>query len=617
MLDKASAIARGRLIAYLVGAYAQASFITLLIIGSYGQLIGQWNFNSIFSYQPKQIALVLGFFFFPMLLAAPALGLLHRFSQLKSFAITIQALICIIVLLFFFNENAPWLSFIGLIGILLATNLVIGNISLNSTLQQSGWSKPVLLGAILAAMFAGSTLALLVGSRLQLGISESVFIFSLISLVTTCLWANPPQNADRTFGVQRRLFQAGAQIWFSRFGRACWFGIVWWAFTLSALLAGVLRSNFFTDATNPTFPKTMLWFGLSVAGGALFSWFQRHSYRVAAGLVYGPVLILIGTTVGYFSHHWTWNLILVGIGIGMATTPIVHLYNLWTNHISPIFTTTWAIVGWVLGLAFTVILAYLLPQNSPQLQKYWVLATIVSSFGILILFILNFTLPAFEALLELLLWPVYRFRTSGQAILPTRGPCIIIANHAAYMDPVLLGKIVPSPMTPLMTSAFYDKKLIYPLMKLVGTIRVADAGFRKEAPELQEAVAALDRGECVVIFPEAYLRRKESQVLRRFGRGIWHILQDRPTIPVYCVWIEGNWGSFTSYFKGPPGKNKSIDFWRAISFGVHGPVELTEEILQDQMKTRQFLMQELLVARAELGLPPLEPGQIGMGESND
>ena len=40
-------------------------------------------------------------------------------------------------------------------------------------------------------------------------------------------------------------------------------------------------------------------------------------------------------------------------------------------------------------------------------------------------------------------------------------------------------------------------------------------GFRREAPEVQDAIAALDRGQNVLIFPEGWLRRKEEQAVRR------------------------------------------------------------------------------------------------------
>jgi 1-acyl-sn-glycerol-3-phosphate acyltransferase len=210
---------------------------------------------------------------------------------------------------------------------------------------------------------------------------------------------------------------------------------------------------------------------------------------------------------------------------------------------------------------------------------------------------------------ETLLWPVYRIHACGPGLahLPPRGPCLVIGNHAAWFDPLFLAKIVPSPITPMMTSKFYDLPVLSWIMRhIIGTIRVPDVRYRHDAPELQEAVAALDRGEYIVLFPEGYLRRKEEQPLRRFGRGVWKILSDRPTTPVFACWIEGNWGSFFSYRGGPPTKGKRIDFWRHIQIGVIGPIAIDTATLSDHMATRTFLMQQVAAAREPLGLPPLE-----------
>jgi 1-acyl-sn-glycerol-3-phosphate acyltransferase len=79
------------------------------------------------------------------------------------------------------------------------------------------------------------------------------------------------------------------------------------------------------------------------------------------------------------------------------------------------------------------------------------------------------------------------------------------------------------------------------MVRVVHAIRVEASGFRREAPELREAVAALDRGEAVILFPEGGMRRREEQPLRHFGQGVWHILKDRPQTPVVVCWIAWMW----------------------------------------------------------------------------
>ncbi len=130
-----------------------------------------------------------------------------------------------------------------------------------------------------------------------------------------------------------------------------------------------------------------------------------------------------------------------------------------------------------------------------------------------------------EQLFEFILWPLYRIKAKGPglAALPIRGAAIVISNHAAWLDPIWLGKVAPPILTPLMTSQFFDKPVLGWIMKgMNAAIRVEDTGkLRRDIPELDAAIDLLDRGGTVLIFPEGHMRRKEELVLRRFGQGIW------------------------------------------------------------------------------------------------
>jgi 1-acyl-sn-glycerol-3-phosphate acyltransferase len=156
----------------------------------------------------------------------------------------------------------------------------------------------------------------------------------------------------------------------------------------------------------------------------------------------------------------------------------------------------------------------------------------------------------------------------------------------------------------MMTSAFYDLPGMKWLMQnIFHAIRVQDSNYRREAPELRDAIAYLDAGRCVILFPEGSLRKSEERPLRRFGQGVWHILHERPNTPVALCWIEGNWGSFFSYWRGKPTKNKRMDFWRRIDVAVGEPFLMDAETLADQMATRNYLEMRCREMRGMLGLP--------------
>jgi len=225
-----------------------------------------------------------------------------------------------------------------------------------------------------------------------------------------------------------------------------------------------------------------------------------------------------------------------------------------------------------------------------------------------------------EQSLEFVLWIWYPVRGYGPGLLssPTRGPMVVVANHAAWFDPIWVAKVMPVQLRPMMIARFFDLPVIRFLMhRVFHAIRVADSRFRREAPEVQEAIAALERGQNLLIFPEGWLRRKEDQSLRRFGQGIYQILREKPQTPVIACWLEGNWGSYFSFFNGPPTQNKKMDWFHRIRIGVSDPEVLPLELLHDGHQTRRHLMQAVLNARRFLGLEPLPPPPFAAGDAEE
>ncbi len=230
---------------------------------------------------------------------------------------------------------------------------------------------------------------------------------------------------------------------------------------------------------------------------------------------------------------------------------------------------------------------------------------------------------ATEIFFEMPLTIAYAIHRGGPGLyaIPSVGPVLVIGNHACWFDPLFVSKALPRPGTPMMTARFYSIRFLRPLLKYIfRVIVVPESPMRREAPELKLAIAALDRGECVMLFPEGYLRRKEEVPLRRFGQGVWQILKERPDTPVVACWVEGGWGAWCSYFNGPPTKNKRMDFRRKMVVGMSVAEPVPAELLGDHLRTRVYLMNRVRAVRVTLGLPDLPAvelpprGEVEAGE---
>jgi 1-acyl-sn-glycerol-3-phosphate acyltransferase len=341
-----------------------------------------------------------------------------------------------------------------------------------------------------------------------------------------------------------------------------------------------------------------IWFAGSAAGAALLALAYWAPYRALGLVPFAALEWLAATAHGVYWHEWP------GWAHGVPLGLIVGALARGRRGQEPPEETAGLVIAVVLGGAIAWAAR---SRGRPFDTAEWFV--LIASAGILLVAWDRLFRPAFELSCEPLLWLMYHIRGAGPGLenFPRTGPCVVLANHACWLDPLFLAKVFPRPITPMMTSRFYDLPIIGRLVKAFGVIRVPEKALKKDAPEVQEAIAALDRGECVVIFPEGYLRRDENKPLRRFGQGVWQLLKARPNTPVFATWIEGGWGSYTSYFNGAPTKNKKKDFRRPIGIGVSAAVTVPAGLLEDHLRTRIHLMNLVSEARKHLGLEPLPP----------
>ncbi len=132
---------------------------------------------------------------------------------------------------------------------------------------------------------------------------------------------------------------------------------------------------------------------------------------------------------------------------------------------------------------------------------------------------------------------VHRLRVLGRADLlhrPPPGPLIILANHTAGVDPILIQSVCTRPIRWIMAEDMREPVLAW-IWDLFGVIFVDRRARRAQG--LREAIRHLRAGGVVGIFPEGGLERPPRR-LRPFEPGIGVLVQ-RTGAPVLPVVIRG------------------------------------------------------------------------------
>ena len=269
---------------------------------------------------------------------------------------------------------------------------------------------------------------------------------------------------------------------------------------------------------------------LVAVGGAAGSWLagrQGHLYRCLGLVPWSALGLLAALAWVVLGGDTSWACLLIGLMTGLANVPLRTFYQ---ATVPPDARgNSMAVMNFAIHLVTTALSAgmFLLISSGwigPALTQLTVLGTLAAVGTVAAWRWL--ARPSVEQVLQLMVWPMYRVRIRGPglSLFPRQGPVLVFANHSCWLDPFWLIQEMPRPLTPMMLSLFFDLPVIHWFVKhIFHIIRVTDSPFRRQAPELTEAVAALDRGQCVLIFPQGWLQRREGEV-RRFAQGVWHIL---------------------------------------------------------------------------------------------
>jgi 1-acyl-sn-glycerol-3-phosphate acyltransferase len=136
-----------------------------------------------------------------------------------------------------------------------------------------------------------------------------------------------------------------------------------------------------------------------------------------------------------------------------------------------------------------------------------------------------------------LAWPVVRiylrFRRYGKTQVPLRGPCIVVANHASYLDAICLGSASPRRLRFLISHDIYRMRRLRWFYFMMGAIPLRTEGADTGA--LRAALKVLESGGAVGIFPEGQRMKDGTPGEGKMGVAFLASRSGAPVIPAAIV----------------------------------------------------------------------------------
>ena len=135
----------------------------------------------------------------------------------------------------------------------------------------------------------------------------------------------------------------------------------------------------------------------------------------------------------------------------------------------------------------------------------------------------------FRAFAQPALLLYFRIRRIGRAHIPA-GKLILAANHRSFLDPFVIGVCVRRPIYFMAKSEIFHRRFVGWFLNCLGAFPVRRGESDEES--VATALALLERGAAVVIFPEG--TRHRSGPLKDPKRGVGRLALESgaPVVPI-------------------------------------------------------------------------------------
>jgi 1-acyl-sn-glycerol-3-phosphate acyltransferase len=137
-------------------------------------------------------------------------------------------------------------------------------------------------------------------------------------------------------------------------------------------------------------------------------------------------------------------------------------------------------------------------------------------------------------------------RVSGLENLEASGPAMIVANHASYIDSIVLMAVLPGDVRFIAKGALAALPIIGAVIRRAGHVTIEKADFSQRLAGADEITQALSRGISIAVFPEGTFFRPAGLLPFRLGAFRAAVEAGRSIVPITLrgtrdVLPDGTW----------------------------------------------------------------------------
>ncbi len=136
---------------------------------------------------------------------------------------------------------------------------------------------------------------------------------------------------------------------------------------------------------------------------------------------------------------------------------------------------------------------------------------------------------------------LFKATISGKENIPATGPALLVANHVAFFDSMLILSAVGRPVRFLVHENFFRYRALQLFFSYIGVLKVPSARRTKAMRDFLGTVRdRLRNGELVCVFPEGGI--SDNGLLREFHDSVREMLPDDMDVPMIPIRLGMLWG---------------------------------------------------------------------------